>query len=339
MTKGISFGAGAGLLWGLAFVLPALAPGWSAVAITTGRYLVYGVVSVGIVLLLNRRPAGGVDAILRHWRPALAFAVTGNVGYYLLLVVAIQAVGAPVVTVVIGSLPVVIATVSNVRDHTYRWRRLAIPLLLVGTGLAVVSVPELLASEDIAPLSVAIGLIAAIGAVALWTAYGVSNADFLERNPEVGGSLWAAIVGVFTGILAVLLIPVALVTGVWSAPTPPTGANVSMLLAVSVILGLVVSWGGTWLWNEGSSRLPTVLAGLLIAVETISGYVYAYILEARLPTVLEATGFGLVIVGVVVIARMRRAKKTSTAAAAIDGMTATATLPVPPHPQAARSMR
>ena len=73
----------------------------------------------------------------------------------------------------------------------------------------------------------------------------------------------------------------------------------------AVLLGVLVSWGGTWLWNEASSRLTTTLAGLLIVTETIAGYTYAYIVEARFPPPTELVGFALVIIGVVLVTRLR----------------------------------
>ena len=306
MIKGVALGIGAGLLWGLAFVLPGLAPGWSAVTITTGRYLVYGVVSVVVLLAIARRHSGAFGAVRRHWRTALTFAATGNVAYYLLLVTSVQVVGAPIATVIIGSTPVVLAAASNVRQRSYAWRLLVLPLILVGVGLTTVSAPELVGSPSTSATSVIIGVAAALGAVAVWTLYGVTNAEFLTRHPEVGGSTWAAVVGIFTGGLAVILIPVALLLGPRTGVgAPPSTADVGLLIGVSVVLGLAVSWGGTWLWNETSSRLPTTLAGLLITVETISGYIYAYILEARLPAPLELVGFALVITGVVMVSRLR----------------------------------
>ena len=42
LTAGLLAGTGAGLVWGLAFLVPVLLPGWSAVAVTAGRYLAYG---------------------------------------------------------------------------------------------------------------------------------------------------------------------------------------------------------------------------------------------------------------------------------------------------------
>ena len=74
---------------------------------------------------------------------------------------------------------------------------------------------------------------------------------------------------------------------------------------VGLVLGVAVSWGGTWLWNGASSRLSTTLAGLLIVTETISGYTYADLLERRLPPATELVGFALVITGVVLVTRLR----------------------------------
>src|SRR5689334_4830625 len=86
---GTGAGTLAGLVWGLAFLVPVLLTGWGAVAITAGRYLAYGALSLVLVAL------GGASLralARRYWRPALAFALTGNVCYYLLLVLGIALV-------------------------------------------------------------------------------------------------------------------------------------------------------------------------------------------------------------------------------------------------------
>src|SRR5580658_9713620 len=90
---GLLAGTGAGLVWGLAFLVPVLLPGWSAVAVTAGRYLAYGILSLALLAYEGRAAR---RLAREHWRAALAFAVSGNVGYYLLLVISIQKIGAPV---------------------------------------------------------------------------------------------------------------------------------------------------------------------------------------------------------------------------------------------------
>jgi len=81
---GVTAGVSAGVIWGLAFPIPVLLHGWNAVTVTAGRYIAYGLASAVFFAIggppLRRLAAG-------HWWTALVFAVTGNVGYYLLLVI------------------------------------------------------------------------------------------------------------------------------------------------------------------------------------------------------------------------------------------------------------
>jgi len=311
VNRGVLLGTSAGLVWGLAFVLPGFAPGWSAIAVTAGRYLAYGLVSWVVLAVLARRGPTVLEALRRHWRPALLYAATGNVGYYLLLVIAIQAAGAPVATAVIGSVPVVMAAVANVCERSYAWRQLAGPLLLVSVGLAVVSGPQVMSPTDGSRLLAVFGVVAGLGAVALWTSYGISNATFLREHPDMGGSTWSAIVGVFTGLQAVALVPIAWLLDPFTGADGPGAGNLQRLVVVALLLGVVVSWGGTWLWNEASTRLSTTLAGLLIVIETIAGYTYAYIVETRFPPPIELFGFVLVISGVVLVTRLRTTVRAS----------------------------
>jgi hypothetical protein len=71
-----------------------------------------------------------------------------------------------------------------------------------------------------------------------------------------------------------------------------------MFIAGIALLGFAVSWAGTWLWNTASGRLPTTTAGLLINVETISGYVYVYLARQELPPLGQLFGFALILAGV-----------------------------------------
>src|SRR5690242_7139860 len=107
---GLAAGISGSLIWGSAFAVPVMLGGWNPVILTLGRYLVYGLLSV-ILLLLGGRDLRSV--LREHWRAALFFAVAGNVGYYLLLVIAIKAAGAPLADMVIGAIPVVVAVTGN----------------------------------------------------------------------------------------------------------------------------------------------------------------------------------------------------------------------------------
>ena len=71
-----------------------------------------------------------------------------------------------------------------------------------------------------------------------------------------------------------------------------------MFIAGTALLGVVVSWGGTWLWNTASAQVPTTTAGLLINVETVSGYVYVYLARHQWPPLGQVLGFALILAGV-----------------------------------------
>lgn len=304
-TAGLGAGVTAGLVWGLAFLLPVLLGGWNPVIVTVGRYLAYGLLSAVLFALGGRSVR---ELARQHWRLALAFAVAGNVGYYLLLVVGIRAAGAPLTDMVIGAIPVVVAVVGNWLSPSYRWRRLALPLILVTAGLALVSALEISGVHAYQPGPVGekvAGLAAACGAVVLWTWYALANARFLAAREAVSSAHWATVVGVATGAVTLALLPIAAVTGQLAAPAsgnPGTGK----LIAAVVILGVVVSWIGTWLWNLASSRLSPVLAGLLVNVETVAGFAYVYAAKLHWPPAGQLTGLILLVIGVVLAVRRQQ---------------------------------
>jgi drug/metabolite transporter (DMT)-like permease len=301
MPFAVGTGIAAALLWGLAFVLPEILTGWSAVAVTAGRYLVYGVLSVGLLVL----GGAALRRVLRtHWRAALAFAVSGNVGYYLLLVVGVRTVGAPVTNMIIGCIPVVLAVVGNLVTRVTSWRRLGIPVALVVAGLVLVNWLEL-AGQSTASTTVAtklFGLLACGGAVALWTWYGMANARFLGAHPEVPAGRWSTVVGVATGAVTVVLLPLAALTG----QLTPGQTSFASFAVVAVVLGVVVSWLATWWWNAASARLAPTVAGMLVNVETLSGYAYIYLARQEWPPAGQVAGFAAILTGVVLVARGHR---------------------------------
>jgi len=311
-AAGIAAGVGASLVWGSAFAVPVLLGAWNPVIVTLGRYLVYGLLSAVLLAL------GGRDLrrVLReHWRAALAFAVAGNAGYYLLLVIGIKAAGAPLTDMVIGAIPVVVAVTGNLlapaggptgdpaggpTGNRVPWRRLALPLTLVTAGLALVSALEIAgvhAYLAVSPAEKVTGLLAAAGAVVLWTWYALANARFLGRHDAVPPAGWSTAVGVATGAVALAGLPAAALAGQLTVPSGPHPGPATLVAGV-VFLGVVVSWVGTSLWNLASSRLSPALAGLLVNLETVSGFGYVYAARQQWPAAGQLAGLLLVLAGV-----------------------------------------
>ena len=295
---GVAAGNAAGLIRGLAFLVPVLLPGWSAIAVTTGRYLAYGLLSA-LLFTMGGRTLRGLAR--QHWRPALAFAIAGNAGYYLLLVLGIDLIGAPITDIIIGCIPVVLALVANLTSHAYPWRKLALPMGLAAAGLLLATLPGSRGRPAAAAAGEVFGLLAAFGAVALWTWYGLANARFLSRHPEVPHVGWSTLVGLYTGAVTLISLPVTIAIHQIGSRGPH---SIGWLIGGSIVLGVGVSWGATVLWNLASARLSTVLAGMLVNVETVAGYVYVYAARAQWPPLLQVLGFALLIVGVLIVVRL-----------------------------------
>jgi drug/metabolite transporter (DMT)-like permease len=138
--------------------------------------------------------------------------------------------------------------------------------------------------------------------VAVWTWYGIANGRFLAAHEEVPAGQWATVVGVATGAVTLVALPVALPL---SRPAADH-TSVSGFLVVAVVLGVVVSWVATWLWNAASARLSATMAGMLVNVETLSGYTYIYLVRGEWPPLGQVLGFALVLSGVVLVARQQR---------------------------------
>ncbi|HEY3953384.1 MAG TPA: DMT family transporter [Streptosporangiaceae bacterium] len=308
---GVTAGSAAGLVWGLAFLVPVLLHGWSAVAVTTGRYLAYGLVSA-LLFAMGGRVLRGLAR--QHWRPALAFAITGNAGYYLLLVLGIDLIGAPITDIIIGCIPITLALAGNLTSHTHPWRKLAAPIALATAGLLLATLSGTgEAGADRSAAGVAFGLLAAFGAVALWTWYGLANARFLNRHPQVPHTGWSTLVGLSTGAVTLICLPAALVTRQLHGGSGTH--SISWLIGGSIVLGAVVSWGGTVLWNLASARLSTVSAGMLVNVETVAGYAYVYSARAQWPPLTQLLGFALLITGVLIVVRLPAAPDKDNPAA------------------------
>lgn len=307
----MAYGAGvsAGLVWGLAFVLPDVLTGWPAVAVTAGRYLVYG----ALAALLMAIGGGAVRALVRaRWRPALLFAVTGNVGYYLLLVIGVQTVGAPLTNMIVGCIPVVLAVVGNRVSQAVPWRRLGGPVVLATAGLLLVNALELSGTrpgETTTVLTKVLGVLACVGAVALWTWYGIANGRFLAAHPEVPAGQWATVVGVATGGVTLIALPAVVL---WGQPAAGHTATSRFVLVV-VVLGVLVSWVATWLWNAASTLLSPTVAGMLVNVETLSGYAYIYLVRGEWPPPVQVFGFGMILSGVLLVVRRQGAVVRSAA--------------------------
>jgi drug/metabolite transporter (DMT)-like permease len=309
MWIGILYALAAGLMWGLVFVGPLWLPEYPAALQSVGRYLAFGLIALPLAWFdrAHLRKLERAD-----WLEALKLAAIGNLLYYLCLAGAIQRAGGPVPTVIIGTLPVVIAICANRREKERQLprRKLLPPLLLIALGLACVNVDELAALRTTANpdyLRYATGAVLAIVAVACWTWYALRNADWLRDHPAHSPRTWATTQGLATLPLA-LLGYVLLWGGFQFAGSPfamPLGPRPGTFIALMAAIGLFASWLGTLCWNAASQRLPTALVGQLIVFETLAALAYTFLLRGALPPAATLAGIALLIGGVILAVRVQ----------------------------------
>jgi drug/metabolite transporter (DMT)-like permease len=321
MTAGVLFALAAGLMWGLVFIAPVLLPEYPATLLAMGRYLAFGLIALPLAWLDRDRLRQLSRA---DWVEALRLALIGNLLYYVALAAAIQRAGAPLPTMIIGTLPVVIALASNwggERAERLAWGRLGPSLLLIAVGMACVNhaelqhgvVPGVSVTSSSASLSLSsygAGVALALVALVCWTIYPIRNARWLRQHRERSPSTWATAQGLAT--LPLALVGYALVWGwmAWwgggrgftadgAAFPMPWGPRAWHFVGLMVAIGLFASWLGTLCWNEASQRLPPALSGQLIVFETLAALGYALALRGQTPSGWTLAGAVLLVLGVV----------------------------------------
>jgi drug/metabolite transporter (DMT)-like permease len=300
---GILAGLAAGALWALAFIAPELVAPAGAAELTIVRYTVFGVSSVAVLAFL---PGERWLPLLRtHWMALVLLSLLGNTVYYMLLATAIQMAGVFLPAFIIGTLPVVMAVAGARRDGAFDPRRLALPSVLILGGLLLhTGLPDASTGSNGQLPAVLTGAFLAAGALVSWALYGIRNAELLQRLPQVDLTAWTALTGALTLLtLPVLLLPVIIPGVPGPGPSSPLASGDGAAATVNLIfwgsvLGLLSSWGATWLWNLASRSLKTSQLGYLIVSETVFSIAYAYIMDWRMPGIAEVASVAMLTAGV-----------------------------------------
>ena len=312
MISGVLYALLAGLMWGLIFVGPLIVPEYPAVLQSMGRYLALGLIALPIAWLGRVRLR---QLTRKDWITALALTMMGNLVYYVCLASAIQRTGAPVSTMIIGTLPVVIPIFANLlysqRDGKLSWWRLSPALVLIGMGLLCVNISELNQGlPDFSGWRYGSGIALALISVVCWAWYALRNARWLRENPDKHPMMWAT-------AQALVTLPVSLfgyiAACLWlNGQTPdfalPFGPRPGVFIGLMIAIAVLCSWVGALCWNVASQKLPPVILGPLIVFETLAGLLYTFILRQEFPPLLTISGIALLMVGVVIAVRAKPQK-------------------------------
>lgn len=312
MMSGVLYALLAGLMWGLIFVGPLLVPEYPAVLQSMGRYLALGLIALPLAWL-GRTQLKQLGK--RDWLTALGLTMMGNLIYYVCLASAIQRAGAPVSTMIIGTLPVVIPVFANLlysqRDGKLAWRGLAPALGCIALGLACVNIAEL--SHGLADFSwfrYGSGIGLALISVVCWAWYALRNARWLRENPDKHPMMWAtaqALVTLPVSLLGYVLACLWLSGEAQNFPLP-FGPRPDVFITLMIAIAVFCSWVGALCWNIASQRLPTVIVGPLIVFETLAGLLYTFLLRQSFPPLLTLSGIALLVAGVVIAVRAKPQK-------------------------------
>jgi drug/metabolite transporter (DMT)-like permease len=252
------------------FVVPRMVGHFGMVDITAARFLVFGAVAG---LALGWRPAERRWPSARQALAVLGLSGLGFSGYYLLLAFAIVEAGTEVPSLVIGTIPVWMMLLG--RPAGLRMAALLPGLALTAAGIAL---------------------------MVCWTAFGLLNAAWLKRHPEVHAADWTNWLGIATGLGAFVLW-LAAGSDLGTLRAQPDGA---LFVLLALAGGLGSSWLATVLWNIASQRLSASLCGQLIVSETLFALLYSFLWDGRWPHASELAAALLFVMGILASIKAHR---------------------------------
>lgn len=304
MAAGIAAGLGAGAFWGTTFVAPLVAPGFSSADYTAGRFIACGLFSLAWLLWQTLRARPGARAALwpdaAQARAAVWLSLLGYTGYYLLLVYGIADAGAPLPALVIGTLPLWMMLLG--KPAHLRWAALLPGLALTAAGMALMI--QVTSAEVDAGGTGHFwrGMLLATGAMLCWLAFGMLNARWIRRHPDIKSMAWANWLGLAAGLGGLVI---------WLGWGSAWGELLSrpglgIFVFVCTFTGIGSAWVASVLWNVASRRLSTSLAGQLVVSETVFALIYAFAWSGEWPATTQLLACLLFVGGILASIRAHR---------------------------------
>ena len=313
MKIGFIYVLAATALWGFSFLSPKILPGFDGLEIVLGRYIVFGLFS----LVLFARTRIWKKITFPNFKKSFSLALTSNILFYSFLVLSLQLAGGTLGSLLIGILPVTLALYGNYITKEFSYKIVLYPIAIIILGLAFLNIDEFILDLHGAPSTEGVkkawGVVFGCLALICWTWYGVHNAQYLKKNPQIKGSDWATLLGISTFICALLVVFFLCIfqpTPFKIVSLPLFSPESNIFIITSLVLGILVTWVPTLLWNKASSYLPVPLLGQLIVFEPMFALIYNYAFDLRMPTFFESLGVICIFSGVAWgIRKTRQAQK------------------------------
>lgn len=294
MNLGLVYAIAANLIWGLVFLGPVWVPGATPLQVTGGRYAFYGAFAVLCLLWIWRRSPEPALRLMRNasaWRRAAGLALLGNFVYFLCVSAAVQRVGVALPTMIVGMIPVTVPVIACLWMRRWPNGWLWAAMVLMTIGILSANWRPLDGEPNVAGISFA------VTALLCWSAYALLNQRAMQKLARGQPFLWASLQGAVGLPMGLALF---FYNGGLQQPL------LRELIPVWLVLGLLCSGVANVLWNIGSARLPSTVLGPMIAFETLSGLVCAWVYDGKPWPMTAWFGAALLITGVVLAVRGER---------------------------------
>ena len=302
----LSLGVGAAVFatfsWALNFIMPYVLAGYSAYDFISLRFLFSGL--FGALFVIHYRKQAS-QLSLKQVVLALWLGIIGYLGYIGCIFGGVYYAGPVVTPAFIGLVPIFIVFLGNGAQKTLPWGKLALPIGLATVGLVMVNSTELARALHQSSRTLAIGVAFSIGAVALWLIFSLLNQSALADGRPIHSGAWTGLMMLGAGLAIVLLLPLGNLAGLYRFPALGFGwKQAGQVYTWAFLLAGLASVGGAWAWNIATSRLPMVLTGQLISLETLFATALGFIAHHRIPTISEFLGITTLVAGAVLAVRI-----------------------------------
>ena len=302
LSVGVAAAVFATFSWALNFIMPYVLGAYSAYDFISLRFLFSGLIGAVFVIHYRRQVS---QLRLEQVVLALWLGIVGYLGYIGCIFGGVYYAGPVVTPAFVGLVPLFIVVLGNGAQKTLTWDKLALPIGLATAGLVMVNSTELTRALQQSGGAMAIGMAFSIGAVALWLIFSFLNQRALAASDPIHPGAWTGLMMLGAGSAVVLLLPLGNSAGLYRFPALGFGWHQAGQVYVwAFLLAGLASVGGAWAWNIATSRLPMVLTGQLISLETLFATALGFIAHHRLPTTGEFLGITTLVAGAVLAVRI-----------------------------------
>jgi drug/metabolite transporter (DMT)-like permease len=146
-----------------------------------------------------------------------------------------------------------------------------------------------------------LGIPLALLAVTLWTVFGLLNESALNKRTSMDIGVWTALMMMGAAATMLIFLPLGLYAGLFEFPRLGLhGDAAGSFIAWALGLAIFANVGGALAWTFASQRLPVALTAQLITMEPAAATILGLSVHRRWPTVAEAAGMVVLLIGVIV---------------------------------------